>query len=254
MDWSLVFEFIRQRDPVFLSRLEGVPDAAIATLTAGRDVTLPGFYVEFLRRMGGSSNDYCPFGATQDHRFSAIAERLGEDDDALSSRFFPVALETDESQVALYDHYLDLRRAEDDDVPLVVLEQGVSLDLQLPVESHETFGERITTSVFSHFELRLRAHHEVVTQGCEGSGVLPRAVALLQRAGFVPVLPLLGRVACLQAGPLSVHAWFDENPARLRLRLGGDDPRALKQLADRLFADLHGARRPRPPKGPRGVR
>lgn len=253
MDWPLVFEFIRQRDPVFLSQLEGVSDADIATLATDRGITLPECYVEFLRRMGGSSNGYCPFGATQDHRVSSIAERLGDDEDALSSRFFPVALETDASQVAFYDHHLDLRRAEDDDVPLVELEQGVPLDSQLPVESRETFSERITTSVFSHFELSRRAHHELVTQGGEGSGVLPRAVALLQHAGFEPVLPLLGRVACLQAGPLRVHAQFGENPARLTLQLGGDDPLALKELADRLLADLPGARRPRPPKGARGL-
>jgi|GEM_PF-6042713 len=249
MEWPPVFEFIRQRDPAFLSRVEGVPDAAISTLAAERGVTLPGCYVEFLRRMGGGGNGYRPFGATQDHRFSTIAERLREEDEAPDGRVFLVAIETDASLVALYDYHLDLRHAEDDDVPLVLLEQGIPFDGHSQVEYRETFGERITASVFNHFELSRRAHSEVVTRS---GGGLPGAVALLQHAGFVPVLPLLGNVACLQAGALGVIAQVNETYGLLSLRLGGDDPRAVEALATRLLEELPDARRPRRPKGSRG--
>ncbi|MFY2562138.1 hypothetical protein ACN469_31375 [Corallococcus terminator] len=246
MDWPRVFEFIQQRAPAFLSGLEGVPDAAISALAAERGVTLPGCYVEFLRRMGGDSNGYRPFGATQDHRFSIISERLREEDDAPDDRVFLVAVETDESQVALYDHHLDLRHVEDDDTPLVLLEQGIPFDGHSQVEYRETFGERITASVFNHFELSRRAHHEVVYQS---GGVLPEAVTLLRSAGFAPVLPLLGRVACLQEGALGVHAQVNEEYGLLSLRLGGDDPKAVEALVTRLLAELPEARRPTRPRG-----
>jgi hypothetical protein len=256
MDWPHVIEFIRQRDPAFLSRVEGVPAAAVAALAAGRGVTLPASYVEFLRCMGVSSNGYAPFGPAQDHGFAAIAERPDDEDDAPSGRFFPVAIETDLSLVVLYDHCLDLQSGDGDDAPLVMLEQGVSLEWQTPVETRETFGERITASVFNHFELRRRAGRDVVSAGGgtlqagEGRAALQRALGLLQRAGFAPVLPLSGRVACLQAGPLSVYARINENYELLTLRLGGDDPRAVTELAEQLLTDLPGARRP---VGPRNL-
>jgi hypothetical protein len=253
MDWPLVIEFIRQRDPAFLSRVEGVPDAAVAALAAGRGVTLPASYVEFLRRIGVSSNGYAPFGSTQDHGIAAIAARLDDDDAAPSGRFFPVAIETDESLDPLYDHWLDLQRGDGDDAPLVMLEQGVDLEWQTPVETSETFGERITASVFSHFALRRLAGRDVVSvggtlQAGEGRAALQRALARLQRAGFAPVLPLSGRVACLQAGPLSVYARVNENYELLTLRLGGDDLRSVTELAEQLLADLPGARRPVGPR------
>lgn len=256
MDWPLVIEFIRQRDPAFLSCVEGMPDAAVAALAAGCGVTLPASYVEFLRRMGVSSNGYAPFGATQDHGMAAIAECLDNEDDAPSGRLFPVAIETDSSLVALYDHYLDLQRGDGDDAPLVMLEQGVSLEVQTPVETRETFVERITASAFNHFELRHRAGCDVLSvgggtlQAGEGRAALQRALTLLQRAGFAPVLPQSGRVACLQAGPLSVYARLNENYELLTMRLGSDDPLALNELAEQLLADLPGARRP---VGPRNL-
>jgi hypothetical protein len=196
MDWPPVLQFIQQRDPAFLSELEGVPDAAVSALAADRGVALPGTYVEFLRRMGVSSNGYAPFGATQDHGFAAIAERLDDADDTPSGRFF--------------------------------------------------------------FELRRRARRDVVNlggtpQAGEGRAALQQALALLQRAGFAPVLPRVGRVACLQAGPLSVLAQFKQKHELLTLQLGSDDPRTLKELADELLAGLPGARRPRRPAGPRNL-
>ncbi|WP_163999707.1 SMI1/KNR4 family protein [Pyxidicoccus caerfyrddinensis] len=253
MDWPLVIEFIRQRDPAFMSRVEGVPAAAVAALAAGRGVTLPASYVEFLRRMGSNSNGYAPFGPTQDHGLAAIAERLDDEDAAPSGRFFPVAIETDESLDPLYDYCLDLQRGDGDDAPLVMLEPGVDLEWQTPVEISETFGERITASVFNHFALRRLAGRDVVSvggtlQAGEGRAALQRALVLLQRAGFAPVLSLSGRVACLQAGPLSVDARVNENYELLTLRLGGDDPRAVTTLAEQLLTDLPGARRPVGPR------
>ncbi|WP_164018146.1 SMI1/KNR4 family protein [Pyxidicoccus trucidator] len=253
-----MIEFIRQRDPAFLSQVEGMPDAAISALAADRGVTLPATYVEFLRRMGGHSHGYTPFGATQDHGFAAIAERLeaerlDDKDDAPPGRFFPVAIETDLSLVALYDHYLDLQRGDGDDAPLVTLEQGVPFRWQTPDETGETCGERIAASVFNHFELRLRANRDVVAlggalQAGQGRAALQQALALLQRAGFAPVLPLLGRVACLQAGPLSVLAKVNENYELLTLRIGSDDALAVKELVSQLLAGLPGARRPAGPR------
>ncbi|RKH64686.1 hypothetical protein [Corallococcus llansteffanensis] len=255
MDWPLLIEFVRQRDPAFLVQLKGVPDAAIAALAADRGAVLPASYVEFLRRMGSHSNGWAPFGATCEHHFAAIVERLDEhDEDAPpSDRFFPVAIETDESLVALYDHYLDLQRVEGDDAPLVMLEAGVPYQVQTPVETHETFNERVTHGLFHRFQLRHCAERDVVALGGtrragEGRAGLQQVLVLLQRAGFEPALPPLGRVACLRAGSLSVLARVNEDYELLTLLLGGDNRLALKALADQLLAGLPGARRPAGPR------
>ncbi|RKH73181.1 SMI1/KNR4 family protein [Corallococcus aberystwythensis] len=254
MDWPLLIEFVRQRAPAFLAQLEGVPDASIWALAADRGAALPASYVEFLRRMGSHCSGWAPFGATLDHHFAAIVERLdAEDEDAPpSDRFFPVAIETDESLVALYDHYLDLQRVEGDDAPLVMLEAGVPYQWQTPIETHETFNERVTFSLFHRFQLRLCAERDVVTLGGtlragEGRAGLQQALVLLQRAGFEPALPLLGRTACLRAGTLSVLARVNENHELLTLLLGSDNRLSLKALADQLLAGLPGARRPSGP-------
>ncbi|MCP3136654.1 hypothetical protein [Pyxidicoccus xibeiensis] len=96
-----MLQFIRRRDPAFLSRMEGVPDAAVSALAADRGVVLPGTYAEFLRRMGVSSNGYAPFGATQDHGFAAITERLADEGSVPPGRFFPVAIEKELADMLL---------------------------------------------------------------------------------------------------------------------------------------------------------
>lgn len=254
MDWPLLIEFARQRDPAFLAPLAGVPEVSISTLAADRGAALPASYVEFLRRMGIHSNGWAPFGATLDHHFAAIVERLdeGDEDAPPSDRFFPVALETDKSLVALYDHYLDLQRVDEDDAPIVMLEAGVAYPLQTPTETHETFNERVTRSMFNRFQLHHCAERDVVTLGGtrragEGRAGLQQVLVLLQRAGFEPALPPLGRVACLRAGSLSVLARVNEGHELLTLLLGGDNRLDLKALADQLLAGLPGARRPSGP-------
>ncbi|NPC69512.1 hypothetical protein [Corallococcus exiguus] len=254
MDWPLLIEFVRQRAPEFLAQLEGVPDASIWALTADRGAALPASYVEFLRRMGSHSGGWPPFGATLDHHFAAIVERLDQEDENAppSDRFFPVGIETDESMVALYDCYFDLQRVEGDDAPLVMLEAGVPYQWQTPIEIHETFNERVTQSLFHRFELRRCAERDEVNLGGtlragEGRAGLQQALVLLQRAGFEPALPPLGRVACLRAGGISVLARVNEEYELLTLLLGGDNRLSVKALADQLLAGLPGARRPSGP-------
>jgi len=253
MDWPALIDFIRQRDPTFVSGLQGVPDLEIAALAADHGVTLPTGYAEFLRRMGLGSNGYTPFGATQDPGFAAISERLDEGDEPTFTRFFPIAIETDDSLEALYDHHLDLHRSDGDDATLVLLEQGVPLEWQTPVETSETFGEHITASVFSQFALLHHAHQDTLAvggkmQAGEGRTALQQTLTLLQRAGFNPVLLLTERVACLQSGPLSVLAQVNDVHESLTLRLGSDTSLAVKELADQLLAGLPGARRPAGPR------
>lgn len=256
MDWTSVIDFIRARDPAFLSTIEGVPEEAVAGLAGPvgeRALPLPRAYVTFLRLMGADSDGYAPFGVTQAHDLATIAERLDEEDEPPSARFFPVALETDDSLEALYDHFLDLQRCDGNDAALVLLEQGVPFEWQKPVDLFETFGERITASVFNHFACRHRAERDVVAVGGasnarEGRGALQKAVALLQELGFTPTLPPLPRVACMSRDPLDVLAHAHEDYELLTLRISGDNRVAVLELADQLLTSLPGARRPAGPR------
>jgi len=258
MDWTLLIDFIRQRDPDFLTAVEGVPDDELAALLAEAGVRLPASYLAFLRQMGVDSNGYHPFGATLEHDLGALVERLDENDEDEGhapppDRFFPVALETDESLETLQDCYLDLQRVDGDDAALVWLEAGVPFAWQKPVDAAETFEERLVNSAFNRFQLRHCVERDVVAlrgekQPGEGRAALQQALALLQRAGFEPVLPVRGRVACLQADGLSVLARVNENYELLTMQLGGSERAAVKELADQLLASLPGARRPAGPR------
>ncbi|SEW34600.1 hypothetical protein SAMN05428988_4170 [Chitinophaga sp. YR573] len=95
--WPRVIEFIRQRDPVFLSKIAGVPGETISALMTEHCITLPAAYITFLQLMGANSNGFNPFGPTGDHHFATIIKRLKEP----SGQFFPVdgdaLLETNET-------------------------------------------------------------------------------------------------------------------------------------------------------------
>jgi hypothetical protein len=67
-------EFIRQREPVFLSQIKGLSDDDIA----GLPTRLPASYVEFLRCMGINSNGYSIFGSTYNHHLLTML--LGNND------------------------------------------------------------------------------------------------------------------------------------------------------------------------------
>lgn len=245
--WLFIMEFIRQREPVFLSQIKGLSDNDIAGLPA----SLPASYVEFLRCMGINSNGYSVFGSTYDHRFVAITEHLSEydEDSPPSDRYFPVAIETDESLVSLENIYLDLKRSDGEDAPLVVLEWGVPFNWQIPKETSDTFNERIVWSVFNRFQLSSCREQHVLAMGGtlspgEGRIALQQVLTLLQNMGFEAVLPLLGRVACLQSGSISILARVNEESELLTILLGNNDAKALSKLADQLLAGLPGARRP----------
>lgn len=249
--WPFVLAFIQQRDPAFLSQVEGVSDNVIFAMAAKYGVMLPACYVEFLQKMGANSNGYFPFGATHAHSFNMLTEHPGDDDESAppANRFFRAAIETDESVVALFDYYLDLHLSNNFDAPLVILEQGVPFDWQTPVDTHETFGERIINSVFNHFQLSRCTEHGVVSMGGtlhagEGRMSLQQALVLFQNAGFTPALPLTDRLACLQSGPVSVLARVNEEYELLTMQVGSNNRQSVKQLTDQLLAGLPGARRP----------
>jgi len=258
MDWPLLIDFIHRRDPAFLAAVRGVPEDALSAWLGAAGGVPPMSYVEFMRRMGLDSHGFHPFGATQDHGFATILRRLErmeeqEEDAPPGDRFFLVAVETDESLEALQDHYLDLQRRSEDDAPLVLLEPGVRFGWQEPVDAAETFDERLTYGLFDHFQLSGCEQRDVVAlggtlQAGEGRAAMQEALALLLRAGFEPALPWLGRVACLQAGGLSVLARVNEEYELLTLQLGGENRAAVRALADQLLVGLPASRRPAGPR------
>lgn len=257
MDWPLVVDFIAQHDPRFLDAVQGVPESEIAALAAACDVTLPKTYIGFLRLMGIDNNGLAPFGARQDVSFAMIVERIDEEDAEEGGptvrRYFPIAVETDNSLEVLFDHWLDLQRSNGDDAPIVMLEQGVPIAWQQPVEIGETFGERILARAFTHFALRQHPHSDLLAVGGamkigEGRAALDNALVILQSAGFAFALPPLGGVACLHGGSLDILARVNEIHELLTLRLGGDTVVAVKEVADQLLTNLAGAHRPAGPR------
>ena len=75
-----------------------------------------------------------------------------------------------------------------------------------------------------------------------------RVHAAVAVAAVVPQQPPLGRVACLQAGPVSLLAEVDGSLELLSLRFGSEDALAVKSLTDQLLAGLPGARLPAGPR------
>lgn len=217
--WPRVTEFIERNDSLFLSKSEGVPEDALPV------IPLPTAYVTFLRLMGANSDGFQPFGPTQDHHFSTITKRMNH-----SERYFPVSIETDKS----YDYYLDLQHSNGRDAPLQRFEQIIPLDEDAQYETNETFCERIISSVFYHFGLRHIKYRDEIH--VHKPDVYQNVLSLLLSMGFMPAMPLLERVSCLQSGPFLLLVEATNTEGILTLNFGSSDAKAIKTLRNQLLS------------------
>src|SRR5262249_49948442 len=156
-----------------------------------------------LRTMGESSGQLYPFG-NYIHTFSALLEQLEAEDDPVE-RFFRVAFMAQEFATDPIDMYLDLRRSDGHDAPLVELEAPFGPDEENFGEDHLRFAERLVYNIFSRLDVDQRKYGaRVVVFGSNPTEIKQAALSLLIRSGFAAALPELARVACLSRASASV--------------------------------------------------
>ena len=239
MNWDLFIDFIKAQDPAFIAARQGVPLDDIKQCEAGCKIALPKSYVNFLQLMGQAGGKFRPFGATMEHNFYDLVEQLPAEDYP-GDQFFKIAAETDSSLVAYYDLFLDLRRSDGEDAPLVTFEDGVELRPGAVNEVGLTFDESMMESVFTFFALHRRAKRAVVT--VDSTQLRDKTVGLLMHMGFQQVWSPLPRIACLRRDTFCALVKVGEDTRTLDVELGADDNKSLGIAVEQLLSSLPGAR------------
>jgi hypothetical protein len=245
VDVAALLDYVGRKRPELPATLRGVPRSAIDAVQAQHSIVLPASYVDFLLAMGEDSDGLDPLGATQSHRFSSVGVKRPRG--YPPQRLFRVSYETDEMALARMDRFLDLAHADANDALLVDFEPGADIDT-LILEGMPTFGEELFSTVFQGLDVFSRPYTPSVfvrsLDAAERLRVKDAATALLIEMGFVPALPDMERVACLDREDAGVLVGVFDETHIVELRCGGTDRAALEAVLERALAELPGAWRP----------
>lgn len=191
--------------------------------------------MNFLQVLGQEGGAFRPFGKTMQHNFYDLVQQLPAEDYP-GDKFFKIAFETDSSLVAFYDLFLDLRRSDGEDAPLVTFEDGVELSPGAVNEVGLTFDERMMERVFSFFALNRCAERSIVT--VDSIQLRDKAVGLLTSMAFQHVLPSLPRIICLRRGTFCALVKVVADTQTLDVKLGADERTPLGIIVEQLLSGL----------------
>jgi hypothetical protein len=249
MSWDELTQFVRREAPSFLTSVRGVAAKDIATVERQYRVRLPDVYRHFLLLMGADSGDFHLFGPTSGHRFADVVARIPEDA-APVQQFFKIAYADDESMVSPPDHYLDLRRTDGVDAPVVRAEGGEDFNAADVEPSGFTFLEYVYRRLFGHLaNARLPERALVTIPVHQHPMTLTELVSLFEQMKFAAALQPLPRVAGLRREGAWALVDLDASDQDFAVSLWGRDRATIEAVADQLVTRFPGAvvaNRPRP--------
>jgi len=235
--WADLFSFMTERDPAFEATTLGADRNDIETVEQEIGITLPYSYVDFITTIGADTGRYHPFGPEMDTNFYRLLRQVPTEDYDVRE-YFPIALETNESRAPMCDLYLDLRRSDGADAPLVLAENGS--DWCRMSDEEITLLERLTESAWPAFELPCYSANRVIYVHAEGAEALGTAreqvLDLLDRRGHVPTLPSQHRVDCTASETEASIVRVKEHLGLIRLVVAGHDEKELGRVVE-LFID-----------------
>lgn len=237
VNWSNIFAFIVEREPGFPAIIEGVSQEEIDTCQRELGIIFPAAYIQFITTMGADTGRYHPFGPKMDTNFYRLLRQVPNEDYDVRE-YFPVALETNESRAPMCDFYLDLRRSDGEDAPLVLAENGS--DWCRMSDEEITLLERLTESTWPTFELpRYEANRVIYVHAEEVEGLetaRKQALALLDRRGHSPTLPPQLRIDCMASETEASIVRIKEHLGLVRVVVAGHDEKELGRIVE-LFLD-----------------
>lgn len=256
MSWDRLVEFVQAEAPSFVASLEGVVADDIVRVEDEYRVQLPATYRQYLLRMGVNSAEFYLFGPSHNHRFADIVERLPEATYP-THEYFKIAYAQDETMISPLDYFLDLKRNDGVDAPIVMFEGGEDEEFVLEnVQEHGfTFLEQAYRRLFGHVANLARLERKLLTilSSAPARETLSMAhlVEVLKEMRFDLALPALARVTCLRRG--SVWAVVDVHASGrgLAISLWSTERGTLEALTDQLslrFPDARVTDRGRPPR------
>ncbi|WAS91095.1 SMI1/KNR4 family protein [Nannocystis punicea] len=240
-----IVAFIRQHGSADAEAFVGVSPEQIARCEELCSATLPTLYREFLAAMGGDCGAFHPFGIGQLCDFEALVQRLPAANYP-GDRYFRVSFESSPAAITYYDIFLDLRRSDGTDAPLVRFEDDEEFSADAVQEVGFTLGEELARSAFEQFEVVRRPASKrlaIFAESVAGLAAAARRIAAqLRERGLAEALPGLPRIVCLHSESLSVLIERREALGLLQVVVGAKTARAASGLVEVLLAEYPEAR------------
>lgn len=256
VSWDSLMAFVQTEAPSFAASLEGVAQEDIVTVEDRYRVHLPESYRQFLLTLGMNSAGFYLFGPSHSHRFADVVAQMPEASYPVQE-YFRVAYVTDSTMISPLDYFLDLKRSDGVDAPIVMFEGDEDEEFVAEnVQEHGfTFLEQTYRRFFGHLanlDLPERALLTILSAAPQRDTLSMTAlVAVLNEMRFDPALPSLSRVSCLRRG--GVWAVVDVHAAGrgLAISLWSKERSTLEAVTDQLsirFPDARVTDRGRPPR------
>lgn len=245
MSFSPILAFLAARVPELRAQLRGASPEDIDELAEQCPRPLPRAYLEFLQAMGRSCGEFSPLPVADCRAAELWPHLVATPPSYPAGRFLKVGIDLGIGRDLRRDWFLDLRRGDPDDPPLVTFEdEGDPADF---VEARVHVVARSWTAMlqrqaflFGAVDRRAFQQQEVVTPADEAS--LAEAAAICARLGLTPALPSQPGLHTLERADLSVLLEVPPNMRRLEIEVGADAARVGRHFLEILRDNLDASR------------
>ncbi|WAS95767.1 SMI1/KNR4 family protein [Nannocystis punicea] len=236
--WDDIRAFISRRSPERARAFVGVPREEIAQFEARYAIALPALYRDFLATMGKDHGDFYPLGDHYACDLDTLVEQL-PGSNYPHDQYHKIGHEADPEAIAEYDLFLDLRRSDGSDAPLVRFEDDEWFNLEAVKEVGFTLADQLVRSAFAPFELRRRRKVREVSiffESAEELGPAMRQIAAQMHAlGLVDVMPGTQKVACLGDDTVSLSIQEYTQLSILYVSIGAMAAKSANRIAEGLL-------------------
>ncbi|MFZ6184207.1 SMI1/KNR4 family protein [Nannocystis pusilla] len=244
MSFSPILAFLDARVPELRAELRGATPEDIDELAELCPRPLPRAYVEFLQAMGGSSGSFSALPVADCRAAELWPHLLATPPSYPADRFLKIGIDLGIGRDIRRDWFLDLRRGDPDDPPLVTFEdEGDPADF---VEARAHVVARSWTAMlqrqaflFGAVDRRAFQQQEIVTPADESR--LAEAAAICARLGLAPAMPSQPGLQTLERADLAVLLERPPNMRRLEIVVGADTARVGQHFLEILRDNLHAA-------------
>ncbi|WAS98038.1 SMI1/KNR4 family protein [Nannocystis punicea] len=240
MSFSQILAFLVARAPDLRAEIRGAGPDDIAELAELCPRPLPREYLEYLQAMGGSSGSFQALPVADCRADSLWPHLLATATSYPADRYFKIGLDLGIGRDVRLDWFLDLKRGDPDDPPVVTFEDEG--DPASFVEARAHVVARAWTAMLQRQAFlghavapRPSQHHEAVAGE---AARLDEIAAICGRLGLTPTLPSQPGLHTLERADLSVLLELPPKARRIEIEVGADTARAglhfLEVLRDNL--------------------
>lgn len=244
MSFSALFAFLTARVPDLRDQIRGATSDDIAELAELCPRPLPRAYLEFLQAMGGSTGSFSALPIA-DCRAAELWPHLRSTPPSYpTDRYLKVGIDLGIGRDIREDWFLDLRRGDPDDPPVVTFEDEGDPARFRDARAHvvaRAWTALLQRHAFLFGAVGRRSFRQEEVVDPADPRRLDEAAAICERLGLTPVLPSQPGLHTLERADLSVLLEVPPNMQRLEIQVGADTARAGQHFLEILRDNLDAA-------------